>query len=60
MRDTFDEDDLCHDLMGFWDSQGTDATLLVWGVPWNPWNWEVTEGSARRGETLLVWRDVLC
>ncbi|PWY68507.1 hypothetical protein BO94DRAFT_569830, partial [Aspergillus sclerotioniger CBS 115572] len=40
----FDEDDLCHDLMGFWDSRREEATLLVWGVPWDPMNWEVTEG----------------
>ncbi|KAF3391431.1 hypothetical protein F1880_007415 [Penicillium rolfsii] len=44
----FDEDDLCHDLMGFWDNCRSDATLLVWGLPWDPSNWEVTEAFARK------------
>ncbi|KAJ5984281.1 hypothetical protein N7481_006380 [Penicillium waksmanii] len=29
--DSFDDDDLCHDLMAFWDTRNTAATLLVWG-----------------------------
>ncbi|RDH37628.1 DAGAT-domain-containing protein [Aspergillus welwitschiae] len=38
-----DEDELCRDLMAFWDTRNSGATLVVWGVPWDPWNWEVTE-----------------
>ncbi|GKZ21301.1 hypothetical protein AbraCBS73388_006976 [Aspergillus brasiliensis] len=40
-----DEDELCRDLMAFWDTRNSGATLVVWGggMPWDPWNWEVTE-----------------
>ncbi|KAF7587720.1 hypothetical protein BBP40_006827 [Aspergillus hancockii] len=51
--ETFDDDDLCHDLMAFWDTRNTGATLLVWGEPWDPRNWEVTEGFARKWGWLL-------
>ncbi|KAE8372160.1 hypothetical protein BDV26DRAFT_298110 [Aspergillus bertholletiae] len=51
--DTFDDDDLCHDLMAFWDTRNTGATLLVWGEPSDPKNWEVTEGFARKWGWLL-------
>jgi hypothetical protein len=48
-----DEQDLCHDLVGFWDNRRTEATLLVWGQPWDPLSWEVTEAYARKwGWTL--------
>ncbi|KAI2819933.1 hypothetical protein CBS63078_8602 [Aspergillus niger] len=45
-----DEDELCRDLMAFWDTRNSGATLVVWGVPWDPWNWEVTEAF------LAKWR----
>ncbi|PYI02323.1 hypothetical protein BO78DRAFT_432955 [Aspergillus sclerotiicarbonarius CBS 121057] len=58
--DAFDEDDLCHDLMGFWDPRRTDATLLVWGIPWDPLSWEVTEAFARKwGWTLKGCPEIL-
>ncbi|KAL3433233.1 hypothetical protein BDV09DRAFT_196963 [Aspergillus tetrazonus] len=60
MRDTlisaahlFDDEELCHDLMAFWDTRNTQATLVVWGVSWEPGNWEVTEGFARKWGWLL-------
>ncbi|RAH58400.1 hypothetical protein BO85DRAFT_468117 [Aspergillus piperis CBS 112811] len=40
---SLDEDELCRDLMAFWDTRNSGATLVVWGVPWDPRNWEVTE-----------------
>ncbi|OKL58618.1 hypothetical protein UA08_06170 [Talaromyces atroroseus] len=43
-----DDDDLCHDLMGFWDTCRPNATVLVWGPPWDPSNWEVTEAFAKK------------
>ncbi|KAI9372823.1 hypothetical protein BJX61DRAFT_542333 [Aspergillus egyptiacus] len=49
----FDDEELCHDLMAFWDTRNTGATLVVWGQPWDPWNWEVTEGFARKWGWLL-------
>lgn len=51
--DSFDDDELCHDLMAFWDTRNTGATLLVWGVPWDPRNWEVTEAFAGKWGWLL-------
>lgn len=51
--DEFDEDDLCHDLIAFWDSDRTDATLLVWGQSWDPSNWEITEAFARKWSWTL-------
>ncbi|KAL5046456.1 hypothetical protein BDW71DRAFT_182234 [Aspergillus fruticulosus] len=60
MRDTlisaahlFDDEELCHDLMAFWDTRDTQATLVVWGPSWEPGNWEVTEGFARKWGWLL-------
>lgn len=52
--DSFDDDDLCHDLMAFWDTRNTAATLLVWGDSWDAKNWEVTEGFARKWKWLLL------
>ncbi|KAJ5647979.1 hypothetical protein N7490_004351 [Penicillium lividum] len=51
--DSFDDDDLCHDLMAFWDTRNTSATLLVWGNSWEAKNWEVTEGFAHKWKWLL-------
>lgn len=48
-----DDDELCHDLTGFWDTRNDNATLLVWGTPWDPQNWEVTEAFARKWGWLL-------
>jgi hypothetical protein len=49
----FDDNELCHDLMAFWDTRNTGATLLVWGQSWDPRNWEVTEGFVRKWSWLL-------
>lgn len=51
--DMFDDDDLCHDLMAFWDTRNTGATSLVCGMPWDPRNWEVTEGFVAKWPWLL-------
>lgn len=51
--DSFDDEDLCHDLMAFWDTRNTAATLLVWGQSWDARNWEVTEVFARKWKWLL-------
>ncbi|KAJ5470934.1 hypothetical protein N7530_008291 [Penicillium desertorum] len=52
-QDTIDEDDLCHDLMAFWDTRNTGASLLVWGPPWEPENWEVTPAFLLKWGFLL-------
>ncbi|KAL5342002.1 hypothetical protein BJX70DRAFT_357548 [Aspergillus crustosus] len=49
----FDDDELCHDLMAFWDTRNTNATMIVWGQSWDPRNWEVTEGFAAKWGWLL-------
>lgn len=53
-EDLFDDNELCHDIMAFWDTGNTGATLLVWGAPWDPSNWEVTEGFVSKWGWLLT------
>ncbi|KAJ5698417.1 hypothetical protein N7462_000422 [Penicillium macrosclerotiorum] len=52
--DSFDDEDLCHDIMAFWDTRNTAATLLVWGDSWDAKNWEVSEGFAHKWKCLLM------
>lgn len=49
----FDDEELCRDLMGFWDTHDSRATLLVWGSPYDPRNWEVTPGFLEKWGWLL-------
>ncbi|GLA44904.1 hypothetical protein CBS147343_10414 [Aspergillus niger] len=51
--DDLDDDELCHDLTAFWDTRSSNATLLVWGTPWDPKNWEVTEEFAKKWGVFL-------
>jgi hypothetical protein len=53
VQDFIDDDDLCHDLMAFWDTRNTGATLLVWGPSWEPENWEVTPAFLLKWGFLL-------
>lgn len=53
MRESFDDEELCHDLMAFWDTRNTQATLVVWGQSWDPGNWEVSEGFVRKWGWVL-------
>jgi hypothetical protein len=53
LQDTIDDEDLCHDLMAFWDTRNTSATLLVWGPPWETTSWEVTESFLSKWGFLL-------
>ena len=54
VQDIIDDDDLCHDLMAFWDTRNTGATLLVWGPSWEPENWEVTPAFLQKWGYLLI------
>lgn len=49
-RDDWDDEALCLDIMGFWDSShgSRDCSLLVWGDPLDPGSWEVTEEFLRK------------
>ncbi|KAL3455056.1 hypothetical protein BJX64DRAFT_91143 [Aspergillus heterothallicus] len=49
----FDDEELCHDLMAFWDTRNTGATLIVWGQPWDPRNWEASAGFLRKWGWLV-------
>ncbi|KAL4994920.1 hypothetical protein BDV10DRAFT_197109 [Aspergillus recurvatus] len=50
MGNDWDDEELCTDIMGFWD--GTTATgpfgLIIWGEPSDPRAWEITEGFFRK------------
>ncbi|PLB46197.1 hypothetical protein P170DRAFT_390734 [Aspergillus steynii IBT 23096] len=46
--DAFDDEQLCIDIMGFWDMSNESCSLLVWGDPSDPANWEVTEQFLRK------------
>ncbi|RAH43622.1 DUF3425 domain-containing protein [Aspergillus brunneoviolaceus CBS 621.78] len=48
MADRFDDEELCLDIMGFWDSPTHTYSLLVWGEPSDPGNWEITEDFLRK------------
>ena len=54
VQDEIDDEDLCHDLMAFWDTHNTGATLLVWGQSSDPQNWEVTEEFVKKWGFLLI------
>jgi hypothetical protein len=57
---SFDEEDLCADLIGLYSASAGRNGLIIWGEPWDPSGWEVTKpflknwGWALRGcEELL-------
>lgn len=43
----YDEDDLCNALVEFQDISNDQSGLVVWGEPWDPACWEVSETFAR-------------
>ena len=47
-EENFDDEELCRDIQAFWDTRNTEAAILVWGFPWDPMNWEVTEAFVRK------------
>ncbi|KAL4970495.1 bZIP transcription factor [Aspergillus stella-maris] len=51
--DSLDDDEFCHDITGFWDTRRSNATLLVWGSPWDASNWEVTEEFVHKWGWLM-------
>ncbi|EPS30704.1 hypothetical protein PDE_05656 [Penicillium oxalicum 114-2] len=53
LQDQIDDDELCHDLMAFWDTRNQRAGLLVWGPPWLTSSWEVTETFLAKWGFLL-------
>ncbi|KAJ5661446.1 uncharacterized protein N7477_009062 [Penicillium maclennaniae] len=52
--DGWDDEELCHDIMGFWNSpEAGDAGLLVWGEPWDVKNWELTEAFLKKWQWVV-------
>ncbi|RAL13246.1 DUF3425 domain-containing protein [Aspergillus homomorphus CBS 101889] len=48
MADRFDDEQLCLDIMGFWDTPTETYSLFVWGEPSDPGSWEVSEDFLRK------------
>lgn len=44
----FDDDELCIDIMAFWNANADNAGLIIWGQPWDLQNWELSEGFLRK------------
>ncbi|RAH51702.1 hypothetical protein BO85DRAFT_524949 [Aspergillus piperis CBS 112811] len=44
----YDDEQLCIDIMGFWNPDENDPALLVWGPPWDIANWEMSEAFVRK------------
>ncbi|KAK6832076.1 hypothetical protein RU639_002574 [Aspergillus parasiticus] len=53
VQDEIDDEELCHDLMAFWDTRNAGAMLLVWGPSWVPGNWEMTPAFVKKWGFLL-------
>lgn len=51
--DDWDDEQLCHDIMGFWGESTMDAGMLVWGEPWDVQNWEVTESFLKKWQWVV-------
>ncbi|KAH7327255.1 hypothetical protein BKA65DRAFT_528218 [Rhexocercosporidium sp. MPI-PUGE-AT-0058] len=51
--DSFDEDDLCYDLVETCHAPSERSGLIVWADAWNPESWEVTEEFAKKWGWML-------
>jgi hypothetical protein len=54
--ESYDDQDLCFDLVGGWHNHagvGHMAGVIVWGEPWDPFAWEVTEPFVKKWWWLL-------
>ncbi|KAJ5754085.1 uncharacterized protein N7511_008238 [Penicillium nucicola] len=51
--DLMDNSQLCRDLMGFWTMPDEENCMIVWGDPWDPMNWEITETFLHRWGWLV-------
>ncbi|KAI2788183.1 hypothetical protein POX_e06196 [Penicillium oxalicum] len=52
--DDWDDHALCHDIMGFWDSESLSTPgLIVWGDPWDIRNWELTEAFLKKWQWIV-------
>jgi hypothetical protein len=73
LQGTYDNDDLCHDLVGGllegYEDRRLENGMLVWSDPWLISGWELTEGFTRKWAALIcgchemiaatnVWRSI--
>jgi hypothetical protein len=60
-KDSYDDQQLCADLVGVYGESTDRNGMIVWGDPWDPASWEVTESFVRswgwtiRGCERLYW-----
>ncbi|KAK9241846.1 hypothetical protein V1506DRAFT_556354 [Lipomyces tetrasporus] len=45
--DLFDDEQLCIDIMKYCGASPERTGLIVWGDPWDPYGWEVTEAFVK-------------
>ncbi len=45
---SYDEYELCNDLVDFCDVPNEKTGLIVWGEPWDPSGWEMSESFLSR------------
>lgn len=52
----FDDMELCMDVFGMGSSAPNDgkAGMIIWGEPWDPWGWEVSESMVRKWPWLIT------
>jgi hypothetical protein len=53
LGEDYDDAPLCYDLVEFCHAPGERSGLIVWGDPWDPSNWEVTEEFLRKWGWVL-------
>jgi hypothetical protein len=54
----YDDGPLCYDILDHCQKPGGEAALIVWGQPWDPDSWEVTEEFKNKWPWVLkgCWR----
>ncbi|OJJ66184.1 hypothetical protein ASPBRDRAFT_138530, partial [Aspergillus brasiliensis CBS 101740] len=50
----YSKHEFCLDILGFWNPDAVDNMLLVWGEPYDPSNWEVTEGFIKKWGWVIL------
>lgn len=56
----WDDEELCTDIQGFWDSSTGPHGLIVWDDPCTPAGWEVSPGFAKKwGWTIVGCEDLM-
>ncbi|KAK1961634.1 hypothetical protein LY78DRAFT_617393 [Colletotrichum sublineola] len=48
-----DDDELCLDMLGSGDAPSGQGGMILWGEPWDPRSWEVTEDFVKKWRWVL-------